>query len=1305
MNITRQGKRLLSGLLGLTVAAGLAGTVCLAQPETEEDLFNAAAGKPAFTTSSYDDSVWGAAYLTDGHKMGSWPLPAGETLGWRTNNFLTGTGEDGRDTDVTVTVNLEEESDIRRILLYPRGNGGICFPAAYTVEVSADGADWTSVAAVTGDTEIEGKVRTFDAQVTGRFVRVHITRLSAGRDGTEQAAEISEIEVLAEKRSRPRRNVAHGAQVTSSSSYRSDIATVWQESNLTNGDVMASWPLAGVRDLGWRSYPLADREQKVTLDLTLEDTFPVDEIVLYPRGNGGICFPAAYTVSLSADGQTYTPVVQVEQDALTGERPRSHTFAETRARYARIELTRASANLDGAEIAYELSEIQLWGKAETKLKLDKPEIWLSVGESDRITAALTDSEETPQLAFRVTGERGIIDLGGDGTFTAKRNGDTVVQVTDTVTGASADLSVKVYAEQPDNILISVPVWGNEKAITEEQFCLLRDADVDAVMAVGHDMRADLAQKIRQTARAIWDDGRSRNLRVFDYVYVDGITQNSTDEQIAAYLDRHRNTPALIGYHIEDEPVRPNEYARLSRLLRAGDTDAIADLNFLPGIALGSYGAFTRALNDYAALAQASYLSFDNYPFLPEAGSVDETSLFGNFEAMRKAGLASDVPTAFYVQGVGSDTFRYRRPDEAVLRYHLASAMAYGFKWVKYFSWYVPGIGTGEENMFTDAIMDKNFEKTELYDIAAQLNRQIHNVGGILARTDAAEVFHTGTVPGGCRGVDSRFFAQPVGDARMILSLMVDRTDGKQYLMVVNKDLAASKTFSLRLEGIDAVTECDKDTAGGTLAADYRDGVLTRSYLPGEFALFRLTTDKDLRVTKTAAGESRNLLLDAKTTASGSVGRDGWYIGAANDGKRSAERGIYGWKETKDVVSDSFITFDMGRLRDIDRIDLYPAGSGAGVGHLFPDKISVWLSADGEQWTRVAEQNGIDRPMTAVPVIRFATTAARYVKIVAHDCLSVAIAEIEGYRDDGTVPLPQPTSYVPPQTDPQQNLARGKEAQASAAYRDSAWDPARLTDGVKMTSWPTDRGLGYCAFSMERDTQVWFQVDLEAEYTVNEVVLYPRGNGGICFPADYQIQVSTDGIHFTTVYTKTGDENCGETPRVIAFDGVPAAYVRVLVTKLSDEPDGAFYTCQVSEIEVYDRRALRGIRLEKAPDKTDYVEGERFDPAGMEIWADYDRAASARVTDLVFLPDRPLQVGDTAVTVSYTAFGETMSVSVPIRVTAKPAGGDPDTPDAPAVPDEPNAPATGVAAAGAAACTLAAGSAAACAVLRKKRGRK
>ena len=1305
MNITRQGKRLLSGLLGLTVAAGLAGTVCLAQLETEEDLFNAAAGKPAFTTSSYDDSVWGAAYLTDGHKMGSWPLPAGETLGWRTNNFLTGTGEDGRDTDVTVTVNLEEESDIRRILLYPRGNGGICFPAAYTVEVSADGADWTSVAAVTGDTEVEGKVRTFDAQVTGRFVRVHITRLSAGRDGTEQAAEISEIEVLAEKRSRPRRNVAHGAQVTSDSSYRSDIATVWRESNLTNGDVMASWPLAGVRDLGWRSYPLADREQKVTLDLTLEDTFPVDEVVLYPRGNGGICFPSAYTVLLSADGQTYTPVVQVEQDALTGERPRSHTFAETRARYARIELTRASADLDGAEIAYELSEIQLWGKAETKLKLDKPEIWLSVGESDRITAALTDSEEAPHLTFALTGDAGVIDLKADGSFTAKKSGDTAVMVTDTVTGAVAEQKIKVYAEQPDNILISVPVWGNERAITEEQFCLLRDADIDAVMAVGHDMRADLAQKINATARAIWDDSLDRNLWVFDYVYVDKITQSSTEEEVAQYLRQHRNTPALIGYHIEDEPVRPNEYARLSRLLRAGDTDAIADLNFLPGIALGSYGAFTRALNDYAALAQASYLSFDNYPFLPEAGSVDETSLFGNFEAMRKAGLASDVPTAFYVQGVGSDTFRYRRPDEAVLRYHLASAMAYGFKWVKYFSWYVPGIGTGEENMFTDAIMDKNFEKTELYDIAAHLNRQIHNVGTILARTDAAEVFHTGTVPNGCRGVDSRFFAQPVGDARMILSLMVDRTDGAQYLMVVNKDLAASKTFSLRLEGIDAVTECDKDTAGGTLTADYRDGVLTRSYLPGEFALFRLTTDKDLRVTKTAAGESRNLLLDAKTTASGSVGRDGWYIGAANDGKRSAERGIYGWKETKDVVSDSFISFDMGEERDIDRIDLYPTGEGASVGHLFPERAIVSVSSDGESWREVARVDNIARPVTAVPVIRFATVRARYVKITVPACIGVAIAEVEGYHDDGSIPLPGPTSYTPPQADPQMNLAKNKEVQASAAYQDGAWAPARLTDGVKMTSWPTDRGLGYCAFSTERDTQVWFQVDLEAEYTVNEVVLYPRGNGGICFPSDYQIQTSVDGIHFTTVYTKTGDKNQGETPRTIAFANTPAVFVRVLVTRLSEELDGIYHACEVSEIEVYDRRALTGIRLEKQPDKLTYTEGERFDPAGMEIWADYDRAASARVTDLVFLPDRPLQVGDTAVTVSYTAFGETMSVSVPIRVTAKPAGGDPDTPDAPADPDEPNAPATGVAAAGAAACTLAAGSAAACAVLRKKRGRK
>ena len=61
MKTKQNGKRLLAGAMSLLAAVSMTGVTCFALPDTEAELINVAAGKTVFTTSSYDDSVWGAA--------------------------------------------------------------------------------------------------------------------------------------------------------------------------------------------------------------------------------------------------------------------------------------------------------------------------------------------------------------------------------------------------------------------------------------------------------------------------------------------------------------------------------------------------------------------------------------------------------------------------------------------------------------------------------------------------------------------------------------------------------------------------------------------------------------------------------------------------------------------------------------------------------------------------------------------------------------------------------------------------------------------------------------------------------------------------------------------------------------------------------------------------------------------------------------------------------------------------------------------------------------------------------------------
>lgn len=69
-------------------------------------------------------------------------------------------------------------------------------------------------------------------------------------------------------------------------------------------------------------------------------------------------------------------------------------------------------------------------------------------------------------------------------------------------------------------------------------------------------------------------------------------------------------------------------------------------------------------------------------------------------------------------------------------------------------------------------------------------------------------------------------------------------------------------------------------------------------------------------------------------------------------------------------------------------------------------------------------------------------------------------------------------------------------------------------------------------------------------------------------------------------------------------------------------------------------------------KTDYTEGQNFDPDGMIVTAKYSDETTEKVNAYTFTPNGALTVNDKTVTVSYTEGGVTRTCTVNIKVTAQ-----------------------------------------------------
>ncbi len=106
------------------------------------------------------------------------------------------------------------------------------------------------------------------------------------------------------------------------------------------------------------------------------------------------------------------------------------------------------------------------------------------------------------------------------------------------------------------------------------------------------------------------------------------------------------------------------------------------------------------------------------------------------------------------------------------------------------------------------------------------------------------------------------------------------------------------------------------------------------------------------------------------------------------------------------------------------------------------------------------------------------------------------------------------------------------------------------------------------------------------------------------------------------------------------------------TKVGNQTITVKYAGATTTFNVTVKKELSSIAITKEPNKTEYIDGESFDPTGMEVTATYSDGSTAPVTNYTIVGGDNLTVGTTSITISYTEDGATKEVTQAITVKVK-----------------------------------------------------
>lgn len=925
---------------------------------------------------------------------------------------------------------------------------------------------------------------------------------------------------------------------------------------------------------GWSCQPYdreMDHTKPVTVTLELPTESEISAVALF--GDTGFQFPAKYEIQVSADGKTFTKVAEDKDIPIDNTETKVYTFAKTKAKFVRLYIIERNPAKGADGALAQLAELAVYGTVSAAMTTHRSAYELLVGDTDVITPEfIGTSNATPAVTYK-SSDTSVVTVDADGKITAKKPGTATVTVTCASLGLTSEVTVSVVEEKFDfdeNILISIFWPPTPEYITDEQYQLIADAGVNWVMGSGEETLAtpeNQAKMLKLCAKygigmTVSDGNFGRNLL------------GKSEEQIAEYVSKYKNVPGAYGFYILDEPFNANEFVPAYIALKKAAPDAYMHLNFLPGHAYSSQKQYYNQINDWATLCANSgypldYIMFDHYPFLLQAGQMARDTFMANMRTVHDAGLDNNVKTGLYIQTVQQDV-AFRRPTDSEIRYEMYLSLAFGFKQLSFFTWFTP---VNRSEPFSDGIISADGKPNAHYETIKTINHEILAIGETLVKCDALEIYLNGET-WGQPSIPEDFFVQPTDRKNYTVSFLRHKETGRNYLMVVNNNFSQKQTVTLAFDkAITSLSEVSRvDGSLKTLTMDGQN--LTLELAAGDGMLIALPEDYDhytpADTSNPSASTNLATLPGASVSATTSQGANGYYIDLLTDGVRFSDGSLTGWA-TNDRAEGQ-INLDLGAVRELNRVDLYPCGDLFDYGNTFPEDFTISVSEDGKTYTPVAEVTDCKIDGDTGVSVTFDLAKAQYIRIdIPKGRRAASICEIEVYNDDGTVGNMQAFGQILGEDlvvdyTEGDNIALKKTTYVSSAAPDApymqwGWSQSYINDGI------AGNGNGYTSNVGRNPTPEGTEyviIDFGDLFALDKVKITPLGS----FPEDYELAVSTDGKTWTAISTVTGSPNLTEAFEVTPEGGsINARFLRFMGTKLrGGGADG--YLLQFSEIEAY-----------------------------------------------------------------------------------------------------------------------------------------
>jgi hypothetical protein len=214
------------------------------------------------------------------------------------------------------------------------------------------------------------------------------------------------------------------------------------------------------------------------------------------------------------------------------------------------------------------------------------------------------------------------------------------------------------------------------------------------------------------------------------------------QALDAIVKDYADHPALLGYHVVDEPNAGafDGLAEVTAYLKQKDPKHPAYINLLPTYAteaqLGTktYEQYVRA---FAQKVKPFVLSYDHYAL---TNSGDRADFFENLATVRKVALEEDIP--FWNIVLVTQHFGYRRLTEAELRFEAMQTLAFGAKGLLWFTYWMPA-GVPAPESWKHAMIHADGRRDAHYDMVQRVNAEAKAIGDVLAQAKSTAVFHHG----------------------------------------------------------------------------------------------------------------------------------------------------------------------------------------------------------------------------------------------------------------------------------------------------------------------------------------------------------------------------------------------------------------------------------------------------------------------------------------------------------------------------------------------------------------------------------